>query len=162
MSGAAGTRTRAGAMTENLERGGEVAGLIAEIVKRDAHARRAREGEARRRRVPVLLFLFVLLAGFGTWNFLRITQPAELPVVQAERAARAQLFLIASSLDRYRQDQGRLPSSLEEAGLDATGVEYRLEGGRYLLIVRAPTQVVLREGQDKTPFAAAFGIGGDS
>ena len=122
-----------------------------------------REREVKRRRVPVLLCLLILLSGFGTWNFLRITRPPVLPAVQAEQAARAQLFLIASSLDRYREERGRLPVSLAQAGLDATGVEYRLEGGRYRLVARTgPMRITLREGDDKTPFAAALGIGGDS
>lgn len=163
MSSAADPRMRADRNTENMGRGEEVAGLIAEIVQRDVQARRERDRVVKRRRVPVLTFLLVLLVGFGTWNFLRITKPPVVPAAQVEQSARAQLYLIASSLDAYRTERGRLPSTLAEAGLDARGIEYTLEAGRYLLVARHGTsQVTFREGQDKTPFAAALGFGGGS
>lgn len=161
MSGAADTRFPLPGQADGPERGGEVAGLIAEIVQRDAQARRERERRDMRRRLPVLLCLLVLLTGFGTWNFLRITKRPTLPPVQVEQAARAQLFLIASSLDAYRAEHGELPGSLDDAALDAAGVEYRVEGGRYELVARLGAwQLTFREGQDRRPFAAALGVGG--
>lgn len=161
MSSAADSRFHLTGGGDKLERSGEVAGLIAEIVQRDAQARRERERQVKRRRIPVLMFMLVLLVGFGTWNFLRITKPPVVPPVQTERAARAQLYLIASSLDAYRDARGRLPSTLAEAGLDARGVQYTMEAGRYVLVAQhGVMQVTFREGQDKTPFAAALGPGG--
>lgn len=163
MGSAADARFRVGGNGEQLDRGGEVAGLIAEIVKRDVQARRERERVERRRRIPVLLLLLLLLSGFGTWNFLRITAPTPVPLIQTEQAARAQLYLISTSLDAWRAEQGRLPTTLSEAGLDMRGVSYSLEAGRYILVAEhGGVQVTFREGQDRSPFAAALGVAGES
>jgi hypothetical protein len=144
-----------------VNRGQEVAGLIAEIVQRDVDARRERARQRRNLHIPVLLVLFLTLAGFGTWNFLRITTPPEIPAAQIEAAARARLYLIGASLDAYRRERNTLPSTLAEAGLDSDGITYSLESGRYMLVAQyGSVRVTYREGQDKKPFAASLRVGG--
>jgi hypothetical protein len=142
-------------------RGEEVAGLIAQIVRRDVETRRARANVRSRRHIPILVVIFIALTGFGAWNFLRITEPAAIPQDQSEAAARARLYLISSSLDAYRLERGRLPATLVEAGLDANGVSYNIESGRYTLVAQyGNVRVTYQEGQDKAPFAAAMRPGG--
>lgn len=141
-----------------LERGGQVADLIAEIVRKDVPTK----AEVARRRLPFLLILLALFGGFGTWNFLRITAPPAIPTVQTERATRAQLYLVSSSLDSWKRDHGQLPATLAEAGLDMSGMSYERVDGRYVLIAEnGPVRLTYREGQDKAPLAAALGVGGD-
>ena len=148
-----------GSSTAN--RGQEVAGLIAEIVQRDVDTRRARAVQRRKLHVPVLLVLFLALAGFGAWNFVRITAPPEIPATQIEAAARARLYLISASLDAYRRERNTLPATLAEAGLDSGGIVYSLEAGRYMLVAQyGSVRVTYREGQDKKPFAASLRVGG--
>jgi hypothetical protein len=145
----------------SANRGQEVAGLIAEIVQRDVDARHARASQHRKLHVPVMVVLFVILAGFGTWNFLRISKLPEIPAAQIEAAARGRLYLIAASLDAYRREHNTLPATLAEAGLDSDGIVYSLEAGRYMLVARyGSVRVTYREGQDKAPFAAALRVGG--
>lgn len=143
-------------------RGQEVAGLIAEIMQRDVDARRASaEQQQKKRRIPVMMVLLVALIGFGTWNFIRITEPPVIPQAESEDAARASLYLIASSLDAYRTRFGRLPTSLAEAGLEKAGVSYSLQGGRYILVARyGAISVTLQDGQDRTMFARSLRAGG--
>jgi hypothetical protein len=144
-----------------VNRGQEVAGLIAEIVQRDSDGRSAKAIQKRNLHVPVMLVLFLILAGFGVWNFLRISAPPEIPVVQVEAAARARLYLTSSSLDAYRRERGTLPATLAEIGLDNDGMTYSLEAGRYTLVAQYGTvRVSYREGQDKAPFAGALRSGG--
>jgi hypothetical protein len=145
---------------ESMERGAQVAGLITDILNSDAAKRAA---PPQKRRFPTMIVLLVLFTSFGVWNFIRITADPNVPVVQTERAARAQLFLVSSALDTWRNEQGRLPRSLEEAGLDMRGVSYVVTDGRYELnAVHGLVRLRYREGQDKAPLAAALGIGGES
>jgi hypothetical protein len=163
-------RTSAGSGQRTMQsggaQGGEVAHLIADIVRRESAQRADRERQQAKPpkgKAPALVVLLAVLVAFGVWNAIQIRRVPLPPPAQVEVAARASIYLTASALDSHRRTRGGLPASLEEAGLDVAGLSYRVEAGRYVLTMLTSVQThVYREGEDLAPYAAALGVAGES
>jgi hypothetical protein len=76
-----------------------------------------------------------------------------------EASSRFSIYLIAEGLQAYRDSTGALPATLEEAGLDETGIAYRTDGSTYRLVVTEGSRsMVYVEGEEQDHFGAAFHI----
>ncbi|MEK6596722.1 MAG: hypothetical protein AABY91_00205 [Gemmatimonadota bacterium] len=126
--------------------------LVAEILRRDTEIReRAPVVPKSRSRLPWLLALLVVGIAVTAWNVVRLRRPVEV-FTGAERvaSAEARLMLTSVAIAAFRDSAGRLPQSLDEAGLtDEEDVSYRLEDGLYRLIIQVQGRAIeYQSGED--------------
>lgn len=87
------------------------------------------------------------------------------PAVRQLQDMRTAMFLQATRINAYRDENGRLPARLEDAGSTTAGVEYRVTGnGQYQLVTTVADQAILYDSSTQTPQewvgAAAAGLRG--
>lgn len=90
-------------------------------------------------RIPVVVIVSLLFVTVVTHNVRAWTpDPAPQPVAMQERTAQVSLLVAGQRVEAFRAEHGRLPASLEEAGLPATTLQYQVDGDRYRLVVPDP------------------------
>ena len=96
-----------------------------------ARSRELEEAERRRqkqRRVPYWPVAVLLVITVWLWlfppGFLRLDPPPPQPIAQEEAALRFTMYVQAQRIKAFRQEQGRLPETLEEAGPPLPGMSY--------------------------------------
>jgi hypothetical protein len=78
-----------------------------------------------------LLFVTVVAHNVRAWT----PDPVPQPVVMQQRTAQVSLLVAGQRIEAFRTEHGRLPTSLEEAGLPSTNLQYSVDGDRYQLVV---------------------------
>ncbi len=87
-------------------------------------------GSARRRTSPMMWLVFSVLCVVSGYlwlaspGFLRPAPPRPLPASLVEAGLRVEVALQARRIEAYREREGRLPVSLQEAGNPFTTVRY--------------------------------------
>lgn len=85
-------------------------------------------------RAPVFLAVLALFAVVVIWNVRAWSpEPEPLPRPIQETALEISLLMATQMVEQYRQETGRLPTSLEEAGVPEDAFTYRLQGDSYEL-----------------------------
>lgn len=127
----------------------------------ERRARRPRPLRTARWQPLVLGVLSALFVGVGIWNILwyqDFHRPA-FSAAQVEESLRASIFLTVLGLESHRSRTGTYPASLEEVGLDAPDLEYRLEGQEFVLLapgLNVEPPLSYRPGEDLRPFELAL------
>lgn len=90
-------------------------------------------------RVPVvaivsMLFVTVVAHNIRAWT----PDPVPQPVAMQERTSQVSLLVASQRIESFQDQHGRLPASLEEAGLHAENLQYQVEGDSFRLIAPAP------------------------
>lgn len=106
-----------------------------------ARARALEEAERQKRKRPRgPYWLVAVLAVLAAWlwlfppGILRLEAPPEQPVAEEEASLRFTMYLQAQRIKAFRDEQGRLPETLDEAGPPLPGMEYtRLNTDLYQL-----------------------------
>lgn len=133
--------------------------LVAEILRRDTEIReRAPVHVKPKSKLPWLLALLVVGIAITAWNVIRLRRPVEV-FTGAEQiaSAEARLMLTAVAISAFRDSAGRLPQSLDEAGLTDEDVSYRLEDGLYRLIIQVQGRAIEHQsGEDIGRLAKSF------
>jgi hypothetical protein len=78
----------------------------------------------------IALALAALLGVRPAWLFPR--PPTESPALQ-EASLRVRIYIETELVERYRQNEGRLPATLLESGGDTTGLKYAQDGRSYTI-----------------------------
>ncbi len=138
------SQSQAGEMMDDRERLELLESALQDAVKdrtqSEAEARNARRGRERRRN-PAFAWATVLVGG-ALLAYLWTARPAwvfvtaEAPTMTAEEeesTLRFALYLERNRIDAFRQREGRLPASLDEAGPVEAGVDYLREGNSFAL-----------------------------
>jgi hypothetical protein len=85
-------------------------------------------------RVPVVAIVALLFSTVVAHNVRAWTpDPVDQTVALQDRADQVSLLVAAQRIEAFRREEGRLPASLEEAGLADDAYEYRVDGTRYEL-----------------------------
>ena len=134
--------------------------LVAEILRRDTEIReRAPVHVKPKSKLPWLLALLVVGIAVTAWNVIRLRRPVEV-FTGAEQvaSAEARLMLTSVAIAAFRDSAGRLPQSLDEAGLtDEEDVTYRLEDGLYRLIIQVQGRAIeYQSGEDISRLTRSF------
>ena len=113
---------------------GDLASAIADVVKDQEEKAQVRADvlvpDERRTSTPVLV-AFVALSmvsmylWFGSPSWLQPDPSAPVSPALVDAGLRMEVFLAASSVEEYRDREGRLPNSLAEAGDAFSEVQYR-------------------------------------
>lgn len=108
-------------------------------------------------RVPLLVFLGIVLAGVVAWN-VWFFEFAGIPAPETERTAlQGSVFLAQQAVEVYREENGALPPSLDEVGADEEGLVYTPSGESYSITATGEHgSVVFRRGDPLEPYRAAF------
>jgi hypothetical protein len=106
--------------------------------------------------LPQLLYLVLATAvsvyvWFGSPSWLEPDAVPPPPVSVEEASVRLAIFLQAQRIEAYREENGRLPAFLEEAGPRAPGVSYRRMDSRTYLIRGQGERVGLTYTSDQAP-----------
>jgi len=117
------------------------------------HERKLRRG----RRSGLLLFFAAL--GFGislAYGLPRWSHPFKPPTgAAAEHDARRAILFAESLVERFHQEHGRVPASLEEAGVALPGIGYRLTVNGYEISARVEGRTIAYlSGDDLARFRA--------
>ena len=124
--------------------------------KADAQAERERALRRGRRAWP----LFILAAfGFAValaYGVPRWRHPFKPPTgAAAERDARSGILFAESQVARYLAENGRPPASLQETGVQLTGIVYRVTPRGYELSTTVEGRtIVFASGEDRARFRA--------
>ena len=137
----------------------ERAGFLEEIMQREHEDANWQPPERPKRSWgPLLVVLTPVLLALTAWNAYTMmrTPDAFTPPVEAE-AARFTIYLIAQSVEEYRDSAGVLPPSLEYLDLDEDGIEYaRLDDSYTLTATIGDNRIVYRAGEDLQQFWVAY------
>jgi hypothetical protein len=138
------SQSQAGEMMEDRERLELLTSALQDAVKdrqqTDAEARNARRDREKRRN-PAYAWATVLVGGAllaylwtarPAWVFVTAEAPA-MTAEEEEATLRFALYLERNRIDAFQQREGRLPTSLDEAGPVETGVDYLREGSSFAL-----------------------------
>ena len=117
-------------------RGSKRAEVLAEVIEDQARREAAREAAtvARSKATDSGLFMQVSLLVFGTFFFYLllfspgwIAPPGPDPITAAaiDDGLRVSIFLTARQIETFRENEGRLPANIDEAGGGRAGVVYR-------------------------------------
>ncbi len=122
---------------------GEMASALADVLEDQATKAKRRAKAPRpteRRAGPAILGLLAVLATvsaylwFGNPAWLQPDPPEPLPLLVQDAGLRMEVYLQALRVEEFREREGRLPNTLEEAGDPFSEVGYvRLDGARYRL-----------------------------
>ncbi len=119
--------------------------LVEVLQHQQSQAERDRELERKRRArsqeregTPPWVLVVVLVVAAWLWilppAFLRVEPPPPQPIEKEEASLRFVIYAQARRLDAYRQQTGRYPERLEEAGPPLPGMTYaRLHADLYQL-----------------------------
>jgi hypothetical protein len=105
--------------------------LLADAEKREKDQAARPAGPPRRRMHPVVVLSLLVLVGAAayvglarpSWIFER-GAPAE-PASMQEASLRLAMAMQFQRIERFRQQSGRLPTTMEEAGAVAPGIRYQ-------------------------------------
>lgn len=144
----------------------EMRDAVNQVLQKVADDRQAQSAEklaelkraaARRRRSVLLLALaFIGLAALVMVMLPVWRNPFPAPAgAAAERDARAAIVFASKVIDTFRATRGRLPISLEEAGVALPGISYALRGvdGYELVAVVEGRPVTFTSDQDRDAFS---------
>lgn len=120
--------------------------------------------ERRARRMPYWPVAALLVITAWLWifppAFLRLDPPPPQPVEQEEAALRFTVYIQAQRIKAFRQANGRLPRTLEEAGEPLPGMRYTvLQPGLYQLT--ASTDRMTLTYRSDLPLEEFVGSGAD-
>jgi len=135
-------------VSDELERAKALADFLRDQEER---AESARRGGVRRRRMArtrraatIVVWVGIAYIWVGTPSWLTVEPPPEQTVQQESQSLRLNIFLQSQRVEAYRQERGRLPYVLEEAGPPFTGMEYRRRDNRYYEIRGLSNRVELK------------------
>ena len=130
----------------------EIAGALADVLedqKAKAKARKDGKVPRSRRTGPLKVGLLAvsclvsLYLWFGSPSWLSTSGDNPVPPELAAAGMRMEMYLQALRVEDFLSREGRLPSSLAEAGEPFTEVQYeRLDGRRYRLAMSGPGGVL--------------------
>jgi len=85
-------------------------------------------------RVPVVAIVALIFGTVVTQNVRAWTpEPVHQPVAAQARANQLSVLVASQEVERFREEHGRLPASLEEVGLPVDAYEYVVAGEQYQL-----------------------------
>ncbi len=106
---------------------------------------------------PLLIVLFVLLAGVAAWNIYYFSRMGRVSAEMEEAYLETAIYLTALTLDAEFEATGAYPASLEEVGMDEEGLSYVRENGSYTLVARGSgVELRYRSAEELAPFKEAF------
>ncbi len=142
-------------MSEEHERARALAAVLRDQEVR-AHA--AREAEARshrrnriRRGVLLVTWAAVAYVWLGSPSWLEVTPAPQPSVVDEVRSLRVSIFLESQKIEAYREERGRLPWVLSEAGPPLPGMEYHRKDNRFYELEGASDRARLRYESESSP-----------
>ena len=144
--------------TSDPAAGSEIAEALVDVMQDQAHRAKARaevSGPRAKRAGPVLGVLLVLLSLFSAYLWFgspAVLQPEPLDPITPELEAaglRMEVFLQASAVEEFQAREGRLPTTLAEAGDPYTEVVFEAVGAnRYRLRLSSPSTTVEYDSVD--------------
>lgn len=142
-------------MSEEHERARALAAVMRDQEER---AEAARDAEARRHhrdrvRRGVLLIAWAVVAyvWLGSPSWLKIPPPPQPSVADQVRGLRLDVFLQSQKIEAYREERGRLPWVLSEAGPPFPDMEYRRRDSRFYELQGASGPIRLRYDSEASP-----------
>jgi len=142
-------------MSGEHERDRVLAAVIREQQERTEAAREAEIRRHRRDRVRrgVLLITWAVVAyiWLASPSWLQVPAPARPTILDEARSLRLNVFLEAQKIEAYRQERGRLPWVLSDAGPPFAGIEYHRKDNRSYQLDGASDRVRLRYESGSSP-----------
>jgi hypothetical protein len=143
-------------VSEEQERARALAEVLRDQAERADVARVAEERREGRRRVRrgalIATWIAVAYIWIGTPSWLRVEAPPVPTVAEEAHALRVNVFLQTQAIEAYRQERGRLPFVLQEAGPPFRGMEYRRRDSRSYDLQGRTDRVILRYTSLESPF----------
>lgn len=114
-------------------------------------------------RPAVAVTLMVAFAAILATNVYVLTRPTAPPTaLEIESVARMETAAVALQIEAYKQEHGRYPASLSDAGIELIGVEYTRSAEGYVLQAKAEgTAVTHRADQDPEDLLSVLVPAGD-
>ena len=133
---------------------------VAEIMRRHSEDARQPTRPPRRRRGPRPAIVAGLAAAFlalvGVNVYLAGHEPEVVSPAQEEASARLTVYLVAQSIQAYRNSARTLPHSLVALGVDGPGITYAPTDTAYTLTVEiGATRLTYRSGESLESYRAA-------
>lgn len=142
-------------VSEEQERARALADVLRDQEEREAAALLGEERRRRRARIRrgtlVATWIAVAYVWLGTPNWLRIEPPPVPTVAEEAQSLRLNVFLQSQAIEAYRQQRGRLPYVLQEAGPPFRGMEYRRHDSRTYELQGRTDRVILRYHSEQPP-----------
>lgn len=143
-------------ISEEHERARALAEVLRDQEERMESLRLAEERRGRRARwrrgVVAVCWVTVAYVWLGSPSWLRVEAPPQPTILEEARSLRLNVFLQSQRIEAYRQDRGRLPYVLEEAGPPFPGMEYRRKDNRFYELRGASDRVRLRYESEQPAF----------
>ena len=133
--------------------------LVDEIVRRDAEIKnRAVRVAKPKSRLPLLMAVLAVGIPVIAWNLIRLTRQVEVfTPAELQASAESRLLLTTVAIETFQDSAGRLPLSLDEAGLADDEVSYQLGTGRYTLTTHVEGRAIQYRSEESTDrLATAF------
>jgi len=144
-------------VSEERERARVLADVLRDDEERADGARLAEERRLRRRRIRrgalVATWVGVAYVWIATPSWLTVQPPREPTVEEEATALRVNVFLQTQAIESYRNQRGRLPYVLQEAGPPFRGMEYRRRDSRSYELQGRSDLVTLRYSSEQSPFS---------
>ena len=104
--------------------------------------------------------LGIVFLGVMVWNVFLLQSRAEpLSPVETRRSEGVLVFVATQAVEGFEAEHGRLPASLEEAGIDTPGLVYSVDpDGFSVASATADSPVRLEQGQEVDRFLIDLGI----
>lgn len=140
-------------VSEEQERARALAEVLRDQAERETTALRNEERRRKRARVRraalVGTWMAVAYVWLATPSWLRIEPPPVPTVAEEAQSLRLNVFLQSQAIEAYRQQRGRLPYVLQEAGPPFRGMEYRRHDSRTYELQGRTDRVILRYHSDQ-------------
>jgi len=100
-------------------------------------------------RPPVVGVVTLAFLAVVAWNIVRLRTEPPLPTAEeGARAVPAAMYVAAQTIETFRDEHGRLPATLEEAGLPPGEFQYSVDGDQYHLAMEGGGQTEEFQSQD--------------
>lgn len=150
-------------VSDASERARFVADFLRDQATREEHSRHSEILRARMRRVRRFVVAVAWVGVTYTWvatpAWLTVEPVVPQTVVEESESLRVDMWLQAQRIEAYRQQRGRLPYVLDEAGPRFRGIEYRRRDNRVYEIIGRSDRVEL-EFDSRTPADEFLGPAG--
>ncbi len=123
-------------MTESKHSGSEYADTMRDVLEHAAEIDKAAGHVVVPKRPvltrpPVIIGVVVVFAGTMFFNFGSGRRRADISPAAAEASAQVSVMIATQVVEQYREENGELPESLEDLGLEADQFEYRRDEEGY-------------------------------
>lgn len=142
-------------MSEEQERARALAEVLRDQASRIEAAEAAEERRHRRARRRRIVLVTAWVGVAYVWLFspswTNIQPPRPQPIDQEAQALRLNVFLQTQAIEAYRNERGRLPYVLQEAGPPFRGIEYLRRDSRSYELRGSSDRVRLRYFSEEPP-----------